>query len=105
MALIADSWHPGCRYEEVARFSAQRLGFELLPQTPIRALTTDEFAEEGAIPEIAWPSLATSFLARLATQHLLVYCAVGGEVHAKHFPGTLRVHVVAPENVRVGNLM
>jgi cytidylate kinase len=105
MALIAVSGHPGCRYEEVARFSAQRLGFELLTQSRIRALTTEEFGEQVAIPERAWPSLVTSLLARLATQHHLVYCAVGGEVHAKHVPGTLRVHVVAPENVRVGNLM
>jgi hypothetical protein len=47
----------------------------------------------------------TSILARLATQHHLVYCAVGGEVQARHFPGMLRVHVVAPENIRIGNLM
>src|SRR3954447_21119934 len=105
MALIAVSGHPGCRYEEVARFSAQRLGFELLTQSRIRALTTEEFGEQAAIPERAWPSLVASLLARLATQHHLVYCGVGGEVHAKHIPGTLRVHVIAPENVRLGNVM
>ena len=44
-------------------------------------------------------------LARLATQHHLVFCAVGGELQGRHFPGMLRVHVVAPENVRIGNLM
>jgi len=105
MALIAVSGHPGCRFEEVARFSAQRLGFELLTQARIRTLTEEEFGAEAKIPERAWPSLVTSFLARLATEHHLVYCALGGEVHAKHFPGTLRVHVVAPENVRIGNVM
>src|SRR5262249_3121012 len=47
----------------------------------------------------------TSVLARLATEHHLVYCAMGGEIESKHFPGMLRVHVVAPENVRIGNLM
>ena len=30
---------------------------------------------------------------------------MGGELQARHFPGLLRAHVVAPENVRIGNLM
>jgi cytidylate kinase len=105
MALIAVSGHPGCRFEEVARFSAQRLGFELLTQTRIHSLTREEFGESARIPDKAYPSLVTSVLARLATEHHVVYCAVGGEVHARHFPGMLRVHVVAPENIRIGNLM
>jgi cytidylate kinase len=105
MALIAVSGHPGCRFEEVARFSAQRLGFELLTQARIRTLTREEFGESVQIPDRAYPSLVTSILARVATEHHVVYCAAGGEVQARHFPGMLRVHVVAPENVRVGNLM
>jgi cytidylate kinase len=105
MALIAVSGHPGCRFEEVARLSAQRLGYELLTQSRIRSLASDEFGETTTIPDKAYPSLVTSILGRLATEHHLVYCAVGGELQARHFPGTLRVHVVAPENVRIGNLM
>src|SRR5947209_7246516 len=105
MALIAVSGHPGCRDEELARFSAQQLGFELLTQSRIRTLIEEEFGTEVKIADRAWPSLITSILARLATEHHLVYSALGGEVDAKHFPGTLRVHVVAPENVRLGNLM
>ena len=105
MALIAVSGHPGCRFEELARISAQRLGFELLTQSRIRTLTEEEFGAGARIPDKAYPSLATSILARLATAHHLVYCAVGGEVQARHFPGMLRVHVVAPENIRIGNLM
>jgi cytidylate kinase len=105
MALVAVSGHPGCRYEEVARLSAQRLGFELLTQSRMRALIGQEFGERVEIPDKAYPSLVTSLVARLATEHHLVFCAFGGEVHARHFPGTLRVHVVAPENIRVGNLM
>jgi cytidylate kinase len=105
MALIAISGHPGCRFEEVARFSAQRLGFELLTQPRIRTLTREEFGEAVTIPDKAYTPLVTSILARLAIEHHLVYCAVGGEVQARHFPGMLRVHVVAPENIRVGNLM
>jgi cytidylate kinase len=105
MALIAVSGHPGCRFEEVARLTAQRLGFELLTQSRIRDLTREEFGGESEIPSKAYPGLVTSVLARLATEHHIVYCAVGGEVQARHFPGMLRVHIVAPENVRIGNLM
>jgi cytidylate kinase len=105
MALIAVSGHPGCRYEEVARLAAQRLGFELLTQSRMHALTSQEFGAQTEVPDRAWPSLMTSILARVATEHHLVYCAVGEEVNPNHFPGTLRVHVVAPENVRIGNLM
>ncbi len=105
MALIAVSGHPGCRFEEVARLAAQRLAYELLTQSRIRSLTDEEFGAATVIPDKAYPSLVTSILARLAIQHHIVYCAVGGELQARHFPGTLRVHVVAPENVRIGNLM
>lgn len=105
MALIAVSGHPGCRYEEVARITSQRLGFELLTQSRIRILTDEEFGAETPIPDKAYPSLVTSILARLATEHHMVYCAVGGEIQSRHFLGMLRVHVVAPENIRVGNLM
>jgi cytidylate kinase len=105
MALIAVSGHPGCRFEEVARIAAQRLQYELLTQNRIQQLTTEEFGAETAVPDKAYPSLVTSILARLATEHHIVYCARGGELQARHFPGMLRIHIVAPENVRIGNLM
>jgi cytidylate kinase len=105
MALIAVSGHPGCRFEEVARIAAQRLQFELITPTRLRKLAEEEFGAGVQIPLKAWPSLATSILARLATSHHLVYCASGGELQARFFTGLLRVHVVAPENVRIGNLM
>src|SRR5579871_2448306 len=105
MALIAVSGHPGCRFEEVARISAQRLGFQLLTQSRLRVLIEQEFGADAKIPDKAYPSLITSILAHLATSSHLAYCAIGGELQARHFPGMLRVHVVAPENVRVGNLM
>jgi cytidylate kinase len=105
MALIAVSGHPGCRFEEVARITAQRLKFELLTQSRIQLLIGEEFGADTAIPDKAYPSLVTSILARLATENHVVYCALGGELQARHFPGMLRAHVVAPENARVGNLM
>jgi hypothetical protein len=105
MALIAISGHPGCRYEEVARISSQRLGFELLTESRIRGLADEEFGAGTRIPDKAFPSLVTSILAHLATEYHMVYSALGGELQPRHFPGMLRVHVVAPENIRVGNLM
>ena len=105
MALIAVSGHPGCRFEEVARIAAQRLGFELLTQSRLSKLIAEEFGADTRIPDKAFPSLVTSILAHLATEADVVYCAIGEEVQARHFGGMLRIHVVAPENVRVGNLM
>jgi cytidylate kinase len=105
MALIAVSGHPGCRFEEVARISAHRLGFELLTRSRVQSLTLEEFGPATPIPDRAYSSLVTSLLARLATEHHIVYCALGGELMAHHFPGMLRVHIVAPESVRTGNLM
>jgi len=105
MALIAVSSHPGCRYEEVARVTAHRLGFELLTQSRIRALAEEEFGAATRVPDKAFPTLVTSILARLATEHHIVYCAVGGELETRHFPGMFRVHIVAPESARIGNLM
>ena len=105
MALVAVSGHPGCRYDEVARIAAQSLQFELITQSTLQKMGAEEFGAETEIPPKAWPSLATSILARLATSHHIVYCAAGGELQARYFPGLLRVHVVAPESVRIGNLM
>src|ERR1022692_2033516 len=101
MALIAVSGHPGCRFEELARIGAQRLGFELLTQSRLRVLIEKEFGADVQIPDKAYPSLVTSILARAATGAHIVYCAVGGELQARHFAGMLRVHVVAPESVRL----
>ncbi|HWB84910.1 MAG TPA: hypothetical protein VG675_12265 [Bryobacteraceae bacterium] len=105
MALIAVSGHPGCRYEEVARIAAQKLGFDLLSQSRIHLLTAEEFGPEPHIPDKAYASLITSIVARLAVKHHLVYCALGGELDPRHFPGVLRAHIVAPESVRIGNIM
>ena len=105
MALIAVSGHPGCRFEEVARITAQRLSFELLTSARLETLAAEEFGPATSIPDRAWSSLATSVLARLAVDHHIVYCAAGGELQSRNFPGMLRVHVVAPENARIGNIM
>jgi hypothetical protein len=105
MALIAVSGQPGCRFEEVARLAAHRLEFDLVNDARIRGLIEREFGAETSVSQKARPDLVASILARLATGHHLVYCAAGAEMLSRQFPGTLRVHVVAPDSVRVGNLM
>jgi cytidylate kinase len=96
MALIAVSGQPGCRFEEVARLSAHRLDFELINDSRIRGLIEREFGAGAEVPAKARPDLVASILARLATEHHMVYCAAGAE---------MRVHIVAPDSVRIGNLM
>ncbi len=105
MALIAVSGQPGCRFEEVARISTHRLGFELVNEARIHALIEREFGADDSVPKKARPDLVASILAKLATEHHMVYCAAGAEMIARQFPGTLRVHIVAPDSVRIGNLM
>jgi cytidylate kinase len=105
MALIAVSGQPGCRFEEVARISAHRLGFELVNESRIDGLIAREFGPEFQVPQKARADLVASMLARLATGHHLVYCAAGAELFSRQFPGTLRVSVVAPDSARIGNLM
>lgn len=85
--------------------AAQRLEFELVTQSRMEALAAAEFGPETAIPESAWADVTASILARLATEHHLVYCAEGAEQIYSHFHGMLRIRVVAPEPVRVGHLM
>lgn len=105
MALITVSGEPGCRHEEVARLASQRLSFELVTETKLSGMISEEFGGETAIPDRAYPHLAGFFLVRLAAQHHLVVCSPGVEFLLKGFPTLLRAHVVAPETRRVGMLM
>lgn len=105
MGLIAISGQPGCRFEEVARITAQRLDFELVTAARIAALVEREFAPLETVPDKAYLDLVASIVARLATSHHLVVCGDGLELLSKQLPGMLRVHIVAPDSVRVGNVM
>jgi hypothetical protein len=88
MALIAVSGQPGCRFEEVARLSAHRLEFELVNESRIHGLIEREFGADAEVPRKARPDLVASILARLATEHHMVYCAAGAEMLSRQFPGT-----------------
>ena len=85
--------------------AAQALGFDLVTQSSLMGLMEQEFGAELTIPESAYGDVAASILGHLATAHHLVICAEGAEMLHSHFRGMLRVRIVAPEAVRVGNLM
>jgi len=106
MALITLSGAPGCQTEEVARICAQRLRFELITESRLRAMMDAEFGESFPIPDRAYRHVVASMLARLAVDHHVVAAAgQGSEVLFKHFPGALRVQITAPESRRLGSLM
>jgi cytidylate kinase len=105
MAVITLTGEPGCRTEEVARLTAQRLQYEFLSESALRRTVVEEFGSETVIPDKVYPHALTAILARLATQHHLVVCAPGAESVIGEFPGTLRVWVTARESHRVGSLM
>ncbi len=87
MGLIAVSGQPGCRFEEVARITASRLGFELVTASRIAALVEKEFAPLASVPNRAYLDLVASIVARLATTHHLVMCGDGLELLSKQLPG------------------
>jgi hypothetical protein len=89
----------------VARISAQLLGFEIVTESRLNALIPEEFGTAGPVPERAWRDLMLALAGPLAVTHHLILSFDGAEQLASEFPGSLRVHVVAPEAVRAGNLM
>lgn len=105
MAVITLAGEPGCRSEEVARLTAQRLRYEFLSESALRHMIVEEFGGEIAIPDRVYPHALTAILARLATEHHLAVCTTGAELVVGELPGRLRVSITAPESYRVGSLM
>jgi hypothetical protein len=104
VGLVTVSGEPGSRHEEVARLAAKLTGFELVTDARVRGGIAAEFPA-GDVPADARPHLATSMLARLATEHHLILSCEGAERLFPGLAGVLRVRVVAPESYRVGALM
>jgi hypothetical protein len=77
----------------------------LVTASRIATLVANEFAPLETVPDKAYLDLVASIVARLATSHHLVICGDGIELLSKQVPGMLRVHIVAPDSVRVGNVM
>ncbi len=105
MAVIAIAGQPGCRVDQLARLAAQRLQLELITESKLRQMLTDEFGSETAIPPKVFPHALTYILAQLARHHHLCVAAPGAEMVVHRFPASLRVCVVASEPFRLGNLM
>ncbi len=105
MAIVTISAQPGLRGEEIAQLAAARLGFELVTQARLENLYQAEYQAADSIPVRGYADVVTSMLARLATQHHLVFCGEGGQHLFRNFPGLLRVLLVAPPAVRAGLLM
>jgi cytidylate kinase len=106
MAFIAVSGEPGCRHEELARMAAQRLQCELVSESDLRKMMAAQFGESSRMPDRAWRPLAASILASLGLEHPhLVVCCPGAELLAPDLPAVFRFHVVAPESIRLDNLV
>lgn len=103
--MLTVSGEPGCRTDEVAHITAQRLGFEHISEARIKAMIREEFGEHFQLPEKAWRHMMAFILARLARQSHLIVSAPGAECIFKGVAGVLRVQIIAPESRRIGTLM
>jgi cytidylate kinase len=105
MAFITVSGEPGCRHEELARMAAQRLECELVTEPDLAKMIAAEFGDSIRIPDLAWRPLTVSILATLGTERHVVVCTAGAELLTSELHAVLRFQVVAPESVRLRNLM
>ncbi len=105
MALLTVSGQPGCPVDEIARLTAQRLGFELFGELALERMVEEQFGPGASLPDRAWPHLLASILASLAIEHRIVACLPGAEFLLRQYPGILRTHVAAPATYRTGMLM
>jgi cytidylate kinase len=106
MAFITVSGEPGCRHEELARLAAQRLECELVTEPDLAKMIAAEFGDSIRIPDPAWRPLTVSILASLGAERHVVVSSTGAELLSGRLGAAmLRLHVVAPESVRLGNLM
>jgi len=105
MAIVTLSAHAGLRTEEIARQVASCLRFELVTQARLESLHESEFEGGAPLAARSYADVVTSMMARLASEHHLVFCGPGGQFLFGHFPGLLHVLVVAPPSVRLGLLM
>ncbi len=86
--------------------AAQRLQCELVSESNLQKMIAAQFGELSRIPGRAWGPLAASILASLGLDHRhLVVCCGGAELLARDLPAVFRFHVVAPESIRLDNLV
>src|SRR5579863_2943050 len=107
MAFVVVSGEPGCRHENLAGMAAERLQCELVTESNLEQKIAAQYGESSRIiPDKAWRPLAASILATLGLEHSgLVVCCAGAELLWGDLPAVFRFHVVAPERIRLDNLM
>jgi cytidylate kinase len=105
MAFITVSGEPGCREADVARLAAQRLGCGLMTEPDLEKMVAAEFGDSIQIPDLAWRPLIGSILVGQGAKGHIVVCVPGVERLARELPAMLRLHLVAPELVRLDNLV
>jgi hypothetical protein len=64
-----------------------------------------EFGDSIRIPDLAWRPLTISILASLGAERHVVVCSTGAELLSQELTAMLRLHVVAPESVRLANVI
>jgi len=109
MAFIAISGEPGCRHAELARLVSQRMECELITEPDLEKMMAGQFGQTCKIPDRVWGEAATSVIVTLAgslgsDRRHLVICYSGAGMLGRELPGVFRLHVVAPERVRLANL-
>src|SRR6478735_6441926 len=57
MSVVTISGEIGCRYEELARLTGARLGYEYIGEHRMSAMLREEFGEAG-VPDKAWSPAA-----------------------------------------------
>jgi len=90
--------------------TARRLECELVTESKLEEMIagqfSDQFHDSKSIPDQAWRPVAASILASLGLDHHhLVVCCIGAEMLARDLPSVFRFHVVAPESIRLDNLI
>lgn len=89
MALISISGA-----DELALLTARKLKCHFVTESSLEEMIAREFGPASAIPDRAWPFLATSILAELNTHRHIVVTASGSEQLAQWLPSVLRVRVL-----------
>lgn len=105
MAILTISAQPGIRSDDLARDVAGQLQFDLVTESRLDSLYQSEFAGADAIPARGYADIVISMMARLATEHHLVFAGAGAQHLFRNFPDVFRILLVAPPPVRAGAVM
>ncbi len=86
--------------------AAHRLQCELVTEPDLERMIASQFSPGGQpVPDRAWGPLAASILTSFAMEHPnVLICCPGAEMLARDLPGVFRLHIVAPERVRLDHV-